>query len=216
MTKPDESKEAKPAKTRSIASLIVILVILSLAGLALKGPFQSLVASRLGTVVWAPIVESIKASDIDPETHRKLCRVLEQVSADAKLGKISETQLYDLSMKLSRRYLAKLIRIQAAARRQFTLNPKLTTEEKARIDTIFRRFSHVILERKLKRRKVRSLYEEWRAYGHRHRNNKISDSEREQRLKELQDHADAFQIPTNIAPVNVLQEFKKAIEEARR
>jgi hypothetical protein len=207
------NKEAPDRRGRGIASLILLLGALFLIGWALKKPFQTMVAARLGHVVWLPIVKSIKSSDLAHEQHKELCSLLDSVSADFRAKKLSESQLYDLSMKLSRRYLAKLVRLQAAQRRLLE-NSRFTDAKKNRINTVFQRFSQAVIQRKIRRRRVRTVYEQWRDYGHRDKDLRPSDSELEQLLLELQAYADGCKIPKEVKALDLISEFKKAIDES--
>lgn len=208
-----ETPKAKRMTPKRIAVMVAFLAVLSAAGLGLKKLFQGMITKQLATVVWGPIVDNIRSSDLEADEHKTICAMIDKVSARFKEKSLSEDQLYDLSMKLSRRYLAKLARIMAAKHRQFDQS-ELSAEEKQRINQVFQRFARAVLEKKLLRRQVRAVYEQWRDYGHRGKARKLGESEREQLLSELQSHADNCQIPEQVEPVKLSEEFERAIRDS--
>lgn len=209
----DATPKAKRMTPKRIAVMIAFLATLSLVGLGLKRVFNTMITDQLATVVWGPIVDNIRSSDLPETEHKKICEVIDEVTKRFEAKTLSESQLYDLSMKLSRRYLAKLARIMAAKHRQIDQSD-LSAAEKQRIDKIFQRFAQAVLQKKLKRRKVRAVYEQWRDYGHRSKSRKLGETEREQLLSELQSHADNCQIPRDVEALNLVSEFEKAIKDS--
>lgn len=208
-----DAPKAKRMTPKRIAVMIAFLATLSLLGLGLKRAFHGMITDQLATVVWGPIVDNIRSSDLEESEHKKICAMIDKVTKQFEAKSLSESQLYDLSMKLSRRYLAKLARIMAAKHRQIDQS-ELSADEKQRIDRIFQRFAQAVLQQKLKRRKVRAVYEQWRDYGHRSKSRKLGESEREQLLSELQSHADNCQIPKDVKALNLVSEFEKAIKDS--
>ncbi|MDF1665731.1 MAG: hypothetical protein P1V97_28485 [Planctomycetota bacterium] len=208
-----ETPKAKRMTPKRIAVMVACLAALSLVGLGLKRVFHGMITDQLATVVWGPIVENIRSSDLEDAEHQRIVELIDKVTKQFESKTLTESQLYDLSMKLSRRYIAKLARIMAAKHQQFDQSD-LSVKEKQRIDRIFQRFARAVLEKKLKRRKVRAVYEQWRSYGHRFKPRKLGESEREQLLSELQSHADNCEIPEQVEALNLVSEFEKAIKDS--
>lgn len=212
MSEPTKREAPRP-RGRSLRSLVFVLASLVLLALLSKGLIQSWLASNMGQLVWAPIVHSMKDSDLPKAQHLALVEELDQVSQKFEAGAISQAQLYAVSMNFSRRLLAKLIRLMAVENQQFAAAPQLKAAQRQRAKKLVQGLAKAVLAGQLKRRDIRPMHDTYRSFGQRSKPRAMADSDRQAFLRDIEVLLSRVPLTEKSPPPMILQELKKAIEE---
>jgi len=145
-------------------AMALVLGFALLAVLAFRGPLRPVVARRLATFIWGPVMLAVSQSSLDDQEHARIVGHLEAVKRGFDAGRLSAEQLYAVSYALSRRSLVALLRFEGVLREH--LGPmKLEPAERLEVTRQFRRFARAVLDGKVDRRRVRPLYEVYREHG---------------------------------------------------